>query len=386
MPENVYQQLEQSITTGGVDAALSSLADRLREEKNYFDLFSVRLMQGRHRLGLPVASSGNLDALADPLRSQMEEVYVEACRETGNLFLDEGRLSEAWMYLRYTDAKDQLAAKLETVEPDEENLDDFVQVAVHEGVAPRRGFEIVLANYGICNAITMFDGAMYERPPAVRNEVAAVLIRALHEELVGNLKAEVARQEGGEPPEGTVRELVADRDWMFEEDAYHIDTSHLHSVVRFARSVEDPEVLRLALDLTAYGRRLSEQFQFQTEEPFADVYGAHAKFFAAQLGEDVDAALEYFREKATLLDPDEHGTSPAEVYVVLLSKLGRHREALEAAGELIPPGEQTSGFAPSLLELAGAAGDYSQLMDISRRRDDVLSFAAGLVECHAARG
>src|SRR5207247_9408454 len=116
---------------------------------------------------------------------------------------------------------------------------EFVQLAVHEGLAPRRGFETVLASYGICNAITMFDSTMYGRPLAQRQQVAALLVRTLHRELTSNLKAEIARQEGNQPKEQSRSELVAERDWLFLEDAYHIDTSHLHSVVRFARVLED---------------------------------------------------------------------------------------------------------------------------------------------------
>src|SRR6185436_17719578 len=99
-------------------------------------------------------------------------------------------------------------------------------------------------------------------------QVAALLVQTLHRELLANLKAEVARQEGSQPKEATIEQLIAERDWLFLEDAYHIDTSHLHSVVRFARVIQDPAALRLAADLTEYGRRLAASYQFQTEEPF----------------------------------------------------------------------------------------------------------------------
>jgi hypothetical protein len=92
--------------------------------------------------------------------------------------------------------------------------------------------------------------------------VATLLVQTLHRELTSNLRAEIARQEGSQPKEQTAKEqsieqLVAERDWLFLEDAYHIDTSHLHSVVRFARVLQDADALRLAADLTEYGKRLS---------------------------------------------------------------------------------------------------------------------------------
>ena len=99
-----------------------------------------------------------------------------------------------------------------------------------------------------------------------------MLVRHLHAELLSNVKADIARQQGSEPTETTLLDLVADRDWLFLENNYHIDTTHLSSTVRAAQQIEDPELLRLAVDLTEYGRRLNRQFQFAGEEPFADVY------------------------------------------------------------------------------------------------------------------
>ena len=95
-------------------------------------------------------------------------------------------------------------------------------------------------------------------------------MQCLHDDLLRNLQSEIAKQEGTPPREATIRELVADRDWLFASDNYHIDTSHLHSVVRFARQVTDVPTLRLAADLTEYGRRLSSQYQYPGEEPFTD--------------------------------------------------------------------------------------------------------------------
>jgi hypothetical protein len=383
MPESIFDQVRNAVSRGGVAEGLSQLSQRLRADKRYSELFSTRLMEGRHRLGLAVASSDALDDLPEPQRSQMEQVYLDACREVGHLLLADGRLGEAWMYLRAVGDKAAVTAALQKEGPPAENVEEFVQLSVHEGLAPRLGFETVLANYGVCNAITMFDGTMYNRPLADRQQVAALLVQTLHRELTANLKAEIARQQGSQPKEPTIEGLVAERDWLFLEDAYHIDTSHLHSVVRFARVIQDPDALRLAVDLTEYGRRLGTPYQFQTEEPFAEPYVAHGLFFRAQLGQQVDEALAYFGDKARSLDREEHGTGPAEVYVALLARIGRPSEALAASAELIPAGAQTAGFAPSLLELARAAGKYDKLLDVCRQREDVLNFAAGLAESKA---
>jgi hypothetical protein len=144
--------------------------------------------------------------------------------------------------------------------------------------------------------------------------------------------------------------------------------------------IEDPAVLRLALDLTEYGRRLNRQFQFPGDEPFKDSYPAHALWFKALVGEDDEAAVAYFRARAEELGTEQAGTLPAEVYVALLAHLQRYDEALAAAARWLPPGTRTTGFAPSLMELSRRCGRFERLIDVSRERGDLVGFTAGLVE------
>jgi hypothetical protein len=86
------------------------------------------------------------------------------------------------------------------------------------------------------------------------------------------------------------------------------------------------------------------------------------------------------------LSIDEHGTGPVEVYIALLARLGRYAEALEAAVELVPRGVRTSGFAPSMIELASSGGAYGRLLAVCRQRDDAVGYAAALVEQTHGKG
>lgn len=379
MSAEIYDKLQAALAEGGADAAFEQLIHQLKQDHRYHELFDARLMQSRWRLGLPVIQTTSLEELPEPTRTKVEDGYLEACREVGRLLLEEGRVREAWMYLRPVGDKQPVIEALEKIEPREENLEELIEVALHQAVCPRLGFQLVLKNYGTCNAITMFDSQMYERPKAERQEVAALLIRHLHGELKDNLVAEITRQEGTPPREPTIEALVADRDWLFADGSYHVDTSHLSATVRFARGVEDKEVLRLAADLAEYGRRLAAQYQYAGDEPFSDAFAEQGLFFRAQLGQRVDEALELFGRKARELDPQEHGTAPAEVYVALLARLGRQDEAIDALNELIPSGSRLTGFAPGLGELANASGDYQHMARVCRQRGDLLGFAAGLL-------
>ena len=110
-----------------------------------------------------------------------------------------------------------------------------------------------------------------------------------------------------------------------------------------------------------------------------ETYPTHALFFHALLGEQVDEALDYFRGRAEALADSDAGASAAEVYVALLARVGRLNEAFEAAARFLS-GARTTGFAPTLLDLAQRSGNYARLVEISRQRGDLLGFVMGLAE------
>ena len=374
-----FDELAEVAAANGLKAATARLAQHLKSTEHYHELFDLRLLEARLDLGLPAILTKGLDDLEDPLRTQMEDRYLEACREVGYLLLADGRVREAWMYLRPVGDRSGVAAALEKLTPADDNTEQIIEVALYEGVHPRLGFELVLKNYGLCNAITTYDAQMQARSRSERAEVAALLLRQIHGDLLRSLREYLEKKQGKPPQETTIAALVADRDWLFDDNEYHIDTSHLAAVVRFALVVDDPETLRLAADLTEYGRRLSAMFQYPGQEPFVDTYPAHALFFRALLGEQVDEALDFFRGRAEALADGDQGAWPAEVYVALLSRLGRIDEAFEAAAHFLA-GARTSGFAPSLLELAQRSGNYERLSEISRERGDLLGFMMALAE------
>lgn len=385
MASTAFDELQQELDNGGIEATLDRLAGKLRQEERYHELYDALLMKARYSLGLPVIHPGGYDHLNADLRTKLEDSYRDICREVGQALLDQGSIREAWMYLRFINEDDSIAEALAAVEPNEENLDEIVEIALREGVNPKRGFELILAHYGTCNAITMYEQEMHSKPVEDQRKVAGLLAEHLHGELMDNLKADISRQEGSEPEESTILDLVADRDWLFANDNYHIDTSHLNAVVRFAIVLEDEAAIRKAIDLTEYGRRLASQYQFAGEEPFADTYPHYALYLKALVGDEVDAALAHFRDRAEN-GPEEAGTAPAEVYIALLARLGRYGEAIDATAELIPAGSRTFGFAPSLNELAEKGGDYQRLMQVSKQRDDLLGFTAGMVQAKLSNG
>jgi hypothetical protein len=381
MPD-LYTTLEKNLAQSGADAALEVLANELRDSGRVRELFAVRQMQVRARLGLPIIDNGRLRDVVEPLRTQVEEGYVDACREAGQLLLAAGKLRDAWPYLNIVGDKPAVRAALETFAVTDDNANEFVELALYEGICPARGVEILLGSNGTCNTITTLDSTLHALPPADQAACVGLLVRRVHGDLLENLRYDIQRQSGSPAAETTITDLVADREWLFSEAAYHIDTSHLSATVRLAKVLLEHEDLRRAIDLTEYGRRLAPQFQFAAEEPFSDFYPSHGIFLRALCGDQIDAAANYFRDRAERVDVVEQGTSAIEFYVALLDRVGRATEALEESIRLLPPGSGHLGIAPPLSELAIRAGRLDRLAQVSRERNDPVGFAAGLLSAN----
>jgi hypothetical protein len=253
-------------------------------------------------------------------------------------------------------------------------------VCLHEGVDVRRGYQLVLEHYGTCNAITTYESAVARLGKSDQQAAAEQLVRHVHAELQRSLETDIARQEGSQPTEKTIAALVADRDWLFGEYSYHIDTTHLASTVRIARVVEDKPTLELAIDMTAYGRRLAKQFQYKGEEPFAEIYPSHALYLSAVVGRDMDAAVEYFRQKSESLSVEEHGSLPVEVYVQLLDRIGRFDAAIDALMQFAEREQRAKQVIPLLMQLGSKVGDYKRITEFCRKNDDLLGFGTALAQ------
>jgi hypothetical protein len=380
MPESAFDQLQATLTQRGPDAALDEAANLLRQQKKYHELFEVLKMRLRRNLGLPLLASDAADSLSDEQRTRLEDGLIGACREIGAALLKEGQIREGWMYLRPVGDKAEAAKLLAQIQDSEENFEDLIDVCLHEGIDIGRGYGLVLNRFGTCNAITTYDSSLARRTRSEQAPAAHLLLAQVHEDLVASVRADITRQEGKQPAEKTLKELVHDRDWLFQDNSYHLDTTHLAATVRIARNLTDEADLRLALDLTEYGRRLSQQFQYQGDEPFAEMYPANALYFQALLGQNIDEAIAYFKNKAELLDPQYHGHAAIEAYIDLLSRLGRHDEALAAAMKFGLGSIQPLGSAPALVELAKRSGNFTAVLSHCRDKQDLLGFAAALAQ------
>ncbi|PQO36693.1 hypothetical protein C5Y97_11935 [Blastopirellula marina] len=377
--QEVFDQFRQQIQTLGTEAAIDQMIEYFRQEKQHFQLFEMFKLRARARLGLPLLFPGVAEDLTEDQRNQLEDALVEACDEVGRMLLDEGQIREGWYYLRPVGDKTPVIDALQQVEVDEENLEDLIEVALYEGVAPEIGFRWMLEHYGTCNAVTTYEQQLAGMPPVAQQPLAGLLLDHVYDELRGTVSADIAQQEGSEPQEKSLSEMIASRDWLFANSAYHIDTSHLAAAVRFARVLRDEAHLRKALELVDYGSRLDPAFQYEQTPPFTELYPSHKVYFLILLNEDTEAGLAYFRDKAEASDIRREGSLAIETYIELLSRLGRHDEALDVALKMIPAGVHTIGVAPSLIELSQNANDFERLAQFSQEQGDMLGYATALL-------
>jgi hypothetical protein len=243
MSDPLFDELSTLKSSGGATAALDRLAASLLEQQDYHKLFDARLLKRKFELGLPLSRPASLQDVPEDQRKTVEESYVEAAREVGGLFLKQGDIPGAWMYLQVIREPKSVAAAIDALpESDEysQQREQIVQIALYQGVNPEAGLKMMLRSHGTCSSITSLDQVLPSLTPEQRDTCARIMVQNLYRDLRGSVLRNVQQRLPTIEPDATLKQLLAGRDWLFEEGGYHIDVSHLSSVVRFARSINAP--------------------------------------------------------------------------------------------------------------------------------------------------
>ena len=311
-------------------------------------------------------------------------------REAGQSLLAVGDPIRAWSYFHAIGEPEPVREAFEKLpirpaehpEADYERDQQLANIALYEGANPKKGVEMLLASVGTCSTITSLDQAQQSLSAKDRADTAEVMVRALHADLKRSLTADIEQRTPLLRPANTITELLAGRDEIFAGGNYHIDVSHLSSVVRFARALEPPnECIGLAIELCEYGRRLEPSLQYGGEPPFDTFYPAHLHFFAALQAkgtEDespIDKAEAYFRKK--LADEPDVPDQQLIAYVLtdLLVRCGRADSALDLAAEYLASSGPETGF--SFAELCQSTGRLDRLEQYATESGDILGYLAG---------
>jgi hypothetical protein len=388
---DLFDMLAATAASRGNAAMLETLAASLIARRRWHALFDLRLLAARVGLALP--PTGDPGILDEATRRKLDEQSLAACREVGWALLDEGQVAAAWLYLRAAAEPAEVAARLATLarEPaaDDETaaarLQEIVTVALWEGVDPALGIALVIEAQGTCNSITAYEQAVSRLPAPRQRGPAAVLVDHLYRELFASLAADLERRGLVAPARiaatASIVELLDAAGGLANDPSFHVDVSHLQSVLRIARVCVERPVLEKAWELAVYACRLPAEVTYPGEPPFEQVGHASRLFYAAQLGRDTDEAVAFFHGAAAAAGDGAAGTLPADTLVYLLWRIGRPADALAAAiarpdDRGMPSIMQATGMLPTLVELARAGDAIDMLREACRAHGDEITFAA----------
>lgn len=371
----------QTACTSDADTAIATLIEHLTANKNYDKLFDALCLQAKHELGLPLVRPTSFEDVPTEHEDSFKTKYVSAARQTGQLLLDDGEIPQAWIYYRTIGEHEPVQAAIDAFKPSrdfDETTEQLIQVALYEGAHPVKGLEMLLLSHGTCNTVTAMDQMLPQLSDNDRRQAAALLVNTIYADLQTTLQNEVQQRGTMLPPGTPIRELISARDWLFEDDNYHIDVSHLNSVVRFSRSlkIEDIELPK-ALELAEYGGRLSDQFQYPAEPPFDDFYPAHQAYFRVLLDVQRQESLSYFQRKLDAASEPDDKRLIAYVIVDLLIRTGKHNTAIELASTHLGDIEDPNGF--SYAGLCLQANELEKLASAARDRNDPVTFVGALL-------
>ena len=365
------------------DAILDAAEKTLTVQSDFHRLFDAKLIRVRHRLGLPITQPTSVRNIPEEHDVAFRDAYTAAAREVGQRFLDAGQLADAWAYFRTINetasVRAAIAKKVAEV-PHEPGagLDELLNLALYEGAHIVEGLKLLLRTHGTCNTVTAMGQVMPQMTPDERRQAAAMMVRNIYGDLQANVRRDVERRQPLVKQNASLRELIQGREFLFAEGGYHIDVSHLHSTVSFARHLDrDCPELQLAIELSDYGAQLAEPLRYPSDVPFDDYYVANRHFLNALAGVEVDESMQYFIDRLQR-EPD---APDQRMIAFVIADLGQRVErtsmALEAAAPFLKQMEDPAGF--SFTAYCVGAKRFDILESSARENNDVLGLATVLL-------
>ncbi len=384
-----FDRIRTALASNGPAAAADKLIDELRTAEDFQNLFYALLLKKRVELGVSPFPTGPSNELPPETHEPYEQTIRTVGREIGTSLLERRKFQQAWVFFRMLGEPEPVKAALEAFEPGpDDDVYPVIEIAWQGGLLPKKGFDLVLDRHGVCSAITMVSSSDINNNAELRDYCVSRLIHALHTQLSERLRGDLTGRGITVADNATITELVEAHPELLADDAYHIDTSHLSSVVQMSTYLPAGPENELAQELCQYGRRLSIGLQARNDAPFDDGYDDYLAFFKVIAGApapprmgnpaDVEAGLARFRAKAER-EYAEGSTYAAQVYVNLLLRANQPKQALAAAKSFLLAEDERNLICPGVSELAKRAGDYDSMAEAAKARNDPVGFLAGLI-------
>lgn len=379
LDSSAYDQLQATFANQGAAAAVEELIDKLRRAEDYQSLFYALLMKKRVELGVSPFPTGNANELPPHMHEAYEEGIRAAGRHVGGAFLARKEYAKAWPFFRLLGEPEPMREALEAYTPQpDDDVYPIIEITWQNGLLPKKGFDLVLDRHGICSAITMVSGSDLSSNPDLRDYCITKLAEALHAQLAERLRNDLVGRGTTLPSKANISKLVEIDATIFADDAYHIDTSHLSSVVQMSINLPPGEGVNYARELCAYGRKLAPGLQGRNDAPFEENYDDFLAYLNVIAGEKVDEGLQRFEAKAAR-EAAEGATFAAQIYVNLLLKADRPTDALAAAKRFLLAEDERNMICPGVNELARKVGDTQTMAEAAKARHDPVGFLASLI-------
>jgi hypothetical protein len=375
-----FERITATLTSRGAAAAIDDLIAELRNAEDFQGLFYALLMKKRVELGVSPFPTGPATELPTHTHEPYENAIRDAGRSVGRMLIERKLFSKAWAFFRMLGEPEPMREALEAFTPGpDDDVYPVIEIAWQNGLLPKKGFDLVLDRHGICSAITMVSGSDLSSNPDLRDYCITNLAKALHAQLFERLRTDLTNRGVSVPPGATIAQMVEMHPELFADDAYHIDTSHLSSVVQLAvMNLPPGEGVNFARQLCAYGRKLAPNLQGNNDAPFEDNYDDYLAYLNVIAGENVEENLKRFEAKAAR-EAADGATYAAQIYVNLLLKANRPTEALAAAKRFLLAEDDRNLICPGVNELARRAGDFASLAEAAKARRDPVGFLASLI-------
>ncbi len=373
MNETSFENFSQALSDHGADAAIEMLRAEFKNSGDYFQLFEILKVRCRHQLGLSLLPIDNSDP--GDKTDAFETCLLNACREVGTLLFQAGKPDEGWVYLQ--PVGDQTLAKdlLMDVPVTEENQSLIIDLGLGQNIAPAYAFEIMLKAFGTCNAITTIDVRASQGGFAADDlkAIAEILLESFYNDLLASVRNDVAQRNESVDNDSTLGTLLDRFPWLVRTTGHHVDATHLNSVVRIARNVDDVKHFRLARELCQYGQRLADDFKYPGDPPFETTYVDHEQYFGGLLEENEQDAIAHFQKKIADCE-DADRVIVAEHTIAWLARMNRSEMALDLYLSHLA-GKETWGIAPSIHQIADTPALKQRLAEHFRSSNDLLGFA-----------
>ena len=380
MPQTLdfFEQIAARIKTDGVHGTLNLLETHFRREKEYFHLFEVLKLRCRHKLDLPLANRST-DRLPERQQRELDEGLLDACQTVGTLLFRDGQAQHGWTYLQPVGNRKLTESLIREFKVDDQNVDMLIDISLNQGAAPTYGYHLVMMHHGTCSAITAFDvqGANFDR--ATQSAMAAKLLRHVYDEVMQNVKADIEQNEQTARPDANLRELLSEHPWLVEQQAYHLDATHLSSLMKISRLTTSSSDHEMALQLADYGTGFPEDLQYKNPAPFENTYPDHQIFFKALLGNEVDDAVSHFKQKCADA-AQTTGSEADESLIDFLYRLGKVDEAIAHTRDCSIAPSMRTGLAPDLIEMASSPAQFEAVLDHLQQQNDLLGYSVALLK------